>query len=101
MSMTFLTLSKALTSHGAFALYALIAFGFFLFLIGERAMQWLLRNAYVIRWRTTARLPETAGKSLEEIQGLFTRPVVLECTSSYRRVPGASTMEPSVDDDMQ
>ena len=51
VSLTFLTLTQVLTNHGAYYLYALIA------LIG-----WLLFFVF---------LPETKGKSLEEIESLF------------------------------
>lgn len=52
MSMTFLSLTRAITKHGAFYLYASMAtLGFIYFLIV---------------------LPETKGKTLEELEHLFT-----------------------------
>lgn len=52
VSITFLTLTEALTRHGAFFLYSGVAMSFFVFLY--------------------LRLPETSGKSLEDITTLFT-----------------------------
>lgn len=56
VSLTFLSLAEALTSHGAYYLYAGLAF------IG-----WL--SFYVF-------LPETKGKTLEEIELLFQQPLM-------------------------
>ena len=56
VSLTFLSLTHWLTSHGAYYLYAGIAF------IG-----WL--SFYIF-------LPETKGKTLEEIEVLFDRPLM-------------------------
>ena len=56
VSLTFLSLTQALTNYGAYYLYAVIAF------IG-----WL--SFYIV-------LPETKGKSLEEIGTLFERPLM-------------------------
>lgn len=51
MSMTFLSLTRAITKHGAFYLYALLSsFGFIYFVLV---------------------LPETRGKTLEELEDLF------------------------------
>ena len=59
ISMTFLTLTETITKQGAFYLYTGIALlGFFTFL-------WLL--------------PETKGKSLEEVEQLFAQPTKLPC----------------------
>lgn len=55
VSLTFLTLTRVLSNHGAYYLYASIAF------IG-----WLLFFVF---------LPETKGKSLEEIELLFQEPL--------------------------
>ncbi|GAB6028142.1 hypothetical protein CHUAL_002355 [Chamberlinius hualienensis] len=62
VSMTFLTLTQVITKYGAFYLYAgLAALGFLIFLLI---------------------LPETRGKSLEEVEGLFAQPL---CSCSTLR----------------
>jgi len=61
ISMTFLTLTETITKQGAFYLYTGVALlGFFIFL-------WLL--------------PETKGKSLEEVEQLFAQPTKLPCNT--------------------
>ncbi|XP_074644387.1 proton myo-inositol cotransporter-like [Tubulanus polymorphus] len=54
VSMTFLTSTEALTRHGTFWLYACLA------MVGFSVLFFLL--------------PETKGKTLEEVEGLFARP---------------------------
>lgn len=53
ISLTFLTLTEALTTHGTFYMYSIIA-----------SIGWLL-----LFWK----LPETRGRSLEEVSSLFAR----------------------------
>ena len=60
ISMTFLTLTETITKQGAFYLYTGIA------LLGLLLFLWLL--------------PETKGKSLEEVEQLFAEPTKLPCT---------------------
>lgn len=54
ISLTFISLTEALTTHGAFYMYSVIA-----------SIGWLL-----LFWK----LPETRGRSLEDISSLFARP---------------------------